>query len=55
MSDSKVAVYQSLVGLSFALILMFALIAGTLGVVSICQKLVKSEIRRPDLVARDLN
>ena len=54
MSDSKVAVYQTLVGLSFALILMFALVVGTVGVVTICHKLVKSEIQRPEFVARDL-
>lgn len=53
MTDRKVALYESLVGLSFVLILMFAMVVGTFGVVSICHKLVKAEIRRPEFATRD--
>jgi len=55
MSDSKVALYESLARLSLMLIFMFALVAGTFGFVSICQVLMKSEMPRPEFVTRDLS
>ena len=55
MSDSKVALYESLVRLSLLLVFMFALVVGTVGVFSICQMLMKSEMPRLELVSRDLS
>jgi hypothetical protein len=54
MSDSKVELYESLVRLSLIAVFMFALVVGTVGVVSICQRLMKSEMPRLEFVTRDL-
>ena len=55
MSDSKVELYESLVRLSLIAVFMFALVVGTVGVVSICQRLMKSEMPRLEFVTRDLS
>jgi hypothetical protein len=55
MSDSKVALYESLARLSLILVFMFALIVGTFGVFSICQMLMESGMPRPEFVTRDLS
>ena len=55
MSDSKVDLYEHLVRLSLMLIFMFALVVGTVGLVSICQMLIKSEMPRIEFVTRDLS
>ena len=55
MSDSKVELYESLVRLSLIVVFMFALVVGTVSVVSICQRLMKSEMPRPEFVTRDLS
>lgn len=55
MSDSKVELYESLVRLSLILVFMFALVVGTVGVFSICQMLMKSEMPRLEFVSRDLS
>ena len=55
MSDSKVALYESLVRLSLLLVFMFALVVGTVGVFSICQMLMQSEMPKPEFVSRDLS
>ncbi len=55
MSDSKAVLYESLVRLSLLLVFMFALVVGTVGVLSICQMLMQSEMPRPEFVSRDLS
>ena len=55
MSDSKAALYESLVRLSLILVVMFALAVATVGVFSICQILMKSEMPRLEFVTRDLS
>jgi len=55
MSDSKVALYESLVRLSLILVFMFALVVATIGVFSMCQVLMKTEMPRPEFVSRDLS
>ena len=55
MSDNKVELYESLVRLSLLVVFMFALVAGTFGVLSICQMLIKNEMRNSEFVTRDLS
>ena len=55
MNDSKVALYESLIRLSLMLVFMFAMVVGTVGLVILCQKLMKSEIPMLELVTRDLS
>jgi hypothetical protein len=55
MSDSKVELYESLVRLSLIIIFMFAMVVATFGVVSICERLMKSEMPRLEFVTRDLS
>jgi hypothetical protein len=55
MKSSRVAFYESLVRLSFVAIFMFALLVGTLGLVSICRMLMESEMPRPEFITRDLS
>ena len=55
MSDSKVALYESLVRLSLLLVFMFALVVGTVGLLSICQTLMKTGMPRLEFVSRDLS
>ena len=55
MSDSKVALYESLVRLSLLVVFMFALVVATVGLVSICQMLMESEMPKLEFVTRDLS
>ena len=55
MSDTKEALYESLIRLSLMLVFMFALVVGTVGLVSLCQRLIKSEMPRLEFLTRDLN
>lgn len=55
MSNSRVELYESFVRLSLLVVFMFALIAGTVGFVSICQMLMRSELPRLEFVTRDLS
>ena len=55
MSNSRIMLYESLVRLSLLVVFMFAMAAGTFGLVSICHMLMKSEMPRLEFVTRDLS
>lgn len=55
MSNSKMAFYESLVRLCFLVIFTFAMVAATVGFVSICHMLMQGEVPRLELITRDLS
>lgn len=55
MSNNKLALWESLVRLSFIIIFLFALTVGTYGIVSICHTFMHNEITRPEFITRDLS
>lgn len=55
MSDSRILFYESLVRLAFVAVFMFALIVGTVGLVSICRMFLSSEMPRLEFITRDLS
>ena len=46
--DKRLEVYESLVRLGLMLIFMFSLTVGTLGLISVCQMLMRSQVRDSD-------
>ena len=55
MNNNRMVLYESLVRLSFIAIFMFALVVGTVGLVSICRMFVESEMPRLEFISRDLS
>jgi hypothetical protein len=46
--NNKEELYESLIRLGLMLIFMFSLTAGTFGLVSICQMLMRNQVARPE-------
>ena len=55
MSNSRMALYESLVRLSLLVVFTFAMVAATVGFVSICHMLMQGEVPRLELITRDLS
>ena len=49
--NDREELYESLIRLGLMLIFMFSLTAGTFGLVSICQMLMRSQVARPESAA----
>lgn len=54
MSNSRVALYESLVRLSIIVAFMFALTVGTVGLFSVCRMLLETKMPRLEFITRDL-
>ena len=55
MYNNRVELYESLVRLSFIVIFMFALAAGTYGLISIWQMLMHGEMPATEFITRDVS
>ena len=55
MNNNRMVFYESLVRLSFIAIFMFALVVGTVGLVSICRMFLENEMPALEFVTRDLS
>jgi hypothetical protein len=47
--EKRIELFESLIRLGLMLIFMFSLTAGTFGLISICQMLMRSQIRNSDI------